>query len=165
MDTELLRGVGAGCGSNPVSMARAPQHAPSLHSRTPATASSQAGKQVSAGCATPRSAGRQVRASLRTRGEAAREWHRKGALSGPVGTPGQARPWRTAPHALSRHDNGRIAQPQGGPRAAIQQVPHGFHPWPAQPRFPIGPTRPVTAGLFSAKTGRPRTPRVAALSG
>ncbi len=111
-------------------MARAPQHAPPLHPRTPSTASPQASKQVSAGCATPRSAGRQVRASLRTRGEAAREWQWKGALSGLVGTPGKARPWGTLPHALSIRDDGRSPQSQGGQQAAIQQVPRGFHPWP-----------------------------------
>ncbi len=80
-------------------------------------------KTGSTGQATPRLAGYQVRASLRTRGEAARERQWKGAVSGPVGTPGQARQWGTMPHALSIRDHGCIAQHQGGQQAAIQQVP------------------------------------------
>ena len=67
------------------------------HARTLATPASRLAVTGRAGRATPGPAGRQVRASSRTRGEAARERQRKGALSGPVGTLGQARPWGTLP--------------------------------------------------------------------
>ena len=137
-------------------MARAPQHAPSPHTSTPTTAPPQAGKQVSEGRATPRSARHQVRASLRTRGEAARERQWKGASSGPVGTPGQARPWGTMPHAPSTRDDGRRAQSQGGQQAACQQVPRSFHPWPcpasvsnrAHPARNGGPGLPLKWGAL-----------------
>ena len=106
-----------------------PGKPPSLHARTLATAASRSAAVTGrAGRAAPRPAGRQVRASLRTRGEAARERQRKGALSGPVGTPGQARPWGTLPHVLSIHDDGCIAQLQGSQQAAISTGTARFSP-------------------------------------
>ncbi len=138
---------------------------PPQHARTLATAASRPAETGCAGRATPRPVGRQVRASLRTRGEAARERQRKGALSGPVGTPGQARPWGTLPHAPSIREDGCIAQPQGGQQAAIQQVPRGFHPWPCSASVHNRARPARNGGPGSVKTGRPRTSRAAALSG
>ncbi len=142
---DLNGGVGAGCGSNPVSRARAPQHSPPPHPRTTANAAIQAAKQLSAGLVTPRSPGCQVRVRARTRGEAARERQGKGASFGPVGTPGQARPWGTVLHAPSRHmEQGTGAPPQGSQEATARQAPSAFTPGTA--RLDFNRARPARNG-------------------
>ena len=59
-------------------------------------------------------------------------------------------------HSTHRICRRNTAPPQVAPHGcAIQQVPRGFTPGPAQPRFLTGPTRPVMAGPVSGKTGAP----------
>jgi hypothetical protein len=115
----------------------------------------------------------QVRAaaSLRTRGRTVPErpalgrparpgrhaWHSKA-----VGSAARA---PLAEHTHERTQCRRTGPTQGGPRAVAWQVPLDFHPRHCPLRFPPGLARPVTAGPVYVKTGRPRTPRAAALSG
>jgi hypothetical protein len=162
MDTEFLRGVGAGCGSNPVSRAF-----PRRTARTPRLRPAPSSPQQVRVRPVHRAegSGNQVSASLCTRGRTAPEWL---SLGRPARHGRHARHSKAVggfPHAPSTRLRGCTGPLQGGPRAVVWQAPLGFSPRHGPPRFPPGLVRPVTAGPVSVKTGRPRTPRAAALSG